>query len=622
LRHPFPKEELLYVTERLLKETLKLDGNCRKILEPAIKELAKADAIIQALLEAALDLHSLLSGMVILQIGLVLPLEERTDGGKRRDGPRPREIADYTFNIGPVSIYSDASFDLLTELEAQAAGTNGMYHTYCRDLLGSMPGTAVLLSPMISDLEESAWMAAPGTKEDRYHESAARREILQEELEKYSWVMDEFEDIRYGIREILLAEELAAGLGPAGSSIDMRGAAALVREQEGRATLGSEISWERERFSEYFADISGATELATELHIKTLEAQAVASVPHLQETASILPSAMPPGGEEPSFISSVHRMEAYAIGGPAGRDQVREALPGQRIIEVPDLLPGKRALEREESTAASGLWEAIGRVYHEEDTFFWQETSSVPVAVKAASLSGLLPRSISMPAVSSKPASLSSILDVSNAFSSIYNISNAFESLSNLIGAASEIDGTIVELIKDSGGVGKLAAGSHASSLLLSEIASHAYSLEGISSGGSSTGISSEGVSKEGSSSGEGGAVAFMNIALSMMAAAGGLQRLRSSVAADVAAVPHPEAYQGPPAGTAPRAMDAILQVLSWPRSGEASRMGGDRTMHVQNSFNIVVNAHGRGDEDDLRDLGRKIGLILSEEIRRYGGMR
>lgn len=49
---------------------------------------------------------------------------------------------------------------------------------------------------------------------------------------------------------------------------------------------------------------------------------------------------------------------------------------------------------------------------------------------------------------------------------------------------------------------------------------------------------------------------------------------------------------------------------------------GGSTTVHFQNTFNITVTTTTKGDETELRELGRKIGVILSDEMKRYGGLR
>jgi hypothetical protein len=50
--------------------------------------------------------------------------------------------------------------------------------------------------------------------------------------------------------------------------------------------------------------------------------------------------------------------------------------------------------------------------------------------------------------------------------------------------------------------------------------------------------------------------------------------------------------------------------------------MGGNNQVHFQNTFNITVTTTAKGDERELRELGRKIGVILPDEMKRYGGFR
>ena len=74
---------------------------------------------------------------------------------------------------------------------------------------------------------------------------------------------------------------------------------------------------------------------------------------------------------------------------------------------------------------------------------------------------------------------------------------------------------------------------------------------------------------------------------------------------------------------SAPRALDNVLQMFSGSLGETAAPSSiGSNTFHFQNTFNIVVNTKAAGDESGLRELGRKIGLILSEEMKRYGGLR
>lgn len=83
-----------------------------------------------------------------------------------------------------------------------------------------------------------------------------------------------------------------------------------------------------------------------------------------------------------------------------------------------------------------------------------------------------------------------------------------------------------------------------------------------------------------------------------------------------------PNAYGGVPAAAIPHTSGNILQILSGSQreTGAVPQAGGS-AVHFHNTFNITVNVKKDGDESELRDLGRKIGLILSEELRRYGGI-
>ncbi len=40
----------------------------------------------------------------------------------------------------------------------------------------------------------------------------------------------------------------------------------------------------------------------------------------------------------------------------------------------------------------------------------------------------------------------------------------------------------------------------------------------------------------------------------------------------------------------------------------------------IANTFQIEVSVKGHDSERELRELGEKIGTILSEELKRYGG--
>ncbi|MBA1340583.1 MAG: hypothetical protein C5S40_00375 [ANME-2 cluster archaeon] len=83
-----------------------------------------------------------------------------------------------------------------------------------------------------------------------------------------------------------------------------------------------------------------------------------------------------------------------------------------------------------------------------------------------------------------------------------------------------------------------------------------------------------------------------------------------------------PNAFGGVQAAAIPHTVGNFLQILP-DSKGETGAVpqAGSSAVHFHNTFNITVNVKKDGDESELRDLGRKIGLILSEELRRYGGI-
>lgn len=54
---------------------------------------------------------------------------------------------------------------------------------------------------------------------------------------------------------------------------------------------------------------------------------------------------------------------------------------------------------------------------------------------------------------------------------------------------------------------------------------------------------------------------------------------------------------------------------------GVAATPSPKNEVNLHNTFNIEIAMRGQGDERELRELGQKIGTILSEELKRYGGL-
>ena len=72
--------------------------------------------------------------------------------------------------------------------------------------------------------------------------------------------------------------------------------------------------------------------------------------------------------------------------------------------------------------------------------------------------------------------------------------------------------------------------------------------------------------------------------------------------------------------GTVPRMVDSLLQNISRQNEEATHLRPGGNTINFHNTFNIQIQVD-HAEERELKDLGRSIGQILSDEMRRYGGI-
>ena len=69
-----------------------------------------------------------------------------------------------------------------------------------------------------------------------------------------------------------------------------------------------------------------------------------------------------------------------------------------------------------------------------------------------------------------------------------------------------------------------------------------------------------------------------------------------------------------------PHTVDSMLHSVSLLKEMKVAERTSSKTTHFHNIFNITTHIE-KAKEEDLKDLGRKIGQILSDEIRQYGGI-
>jgi hypothetical protein len=183
--------------------------------------------------------------------------------------------------------------------------------------------------------------------------------------------------------------------------------------------------------------------------------------------------------------------------------------------------------------------------------------------------------------------------------------SNAFKTISDYASLGSEINNQVTEYLENSDeGIGEIFSQGSPVDLVLNGSNPAIDIIQGMAGGNS------------------GGTPGDMNIAYNISTAEALYREGTSSINDIVQAIPSSMTGMTKPLSTLPPfSMENAMQVLyaGQKETSTGSAKSGD--VRFQNTFNIVVNVKGKGEETEMRDLGKKIGHILSEEMRRYGGV-
>jgi hypothetical protein len=265
--------------------------------------------------------------------------------------------------------------------------------------------------------------------------------------------------------------------------------------------------------------------------------------------------------------------------------------PGTGIIEVPSLVPaGVLTLRTETATAnAARLSEGIAR------------------------LSGGGTAQPDLPSGSDGvPSSVIRLSRGTDSSSPLVSIPGAFEKIAQYLTYSSDIRQQLMAPL--SGGISVVGPGPGIFSVPLPFTGSDA-------GGGVFPGFMLQG--KDIRSAGD---TPVMNLAVSM--ATGEVMRRANLFVHSAENSPLPGMFSGSTlSGAAPvsslSSLERALPLYAGSRGETAPpATGSSTTVHFQNTFNITVRTMARGDETELRELGRKIGVILSDEMKRYGGLR
>ena len=630
--------------DNLVKKADELNKDCLKNLGLTIEEIVDAGGMIQTLIDIALDLQDKMSRLIVTHIEFELPFEEgKAEIPAKSDiEPYPLQIHDHLINIGPINIFSIAGAlsDTIREFTAQTTGVASIFtpyaffdtsQSYSREYAGMLPFTGIK-EPEKKEQEKQASII------DKTHSIGTG--TLYPGLKESALIIKEMETIRdrmavlpiekgsapasipvgvYTNVPVSVPVGVAAGV-PASVSAnvpvsvpdraDIPGKVADTQVLPGyeiEYAAGSEIVKDIDEFSGYVHNFFRIVEnISTTIKTSISEARDVTDISSLQKISmealtavdlDITSTAVRTRISEIHSAAEMHEsagifsIEGISTGALPTADvsksePLHKITPVQQMIEVPDFMPVEKVPTTIEESVinAAALTNAIGREFMAE-----KETLSYSREVMTPSLADV---HMVQPSIST-----SSVL-----------VSNAFNTISDYFTIASELGSQMTDMMEYGGEEVSdiFTHGSPIDLLVTGEDTGTALSLERIVFGGN-----------DGTSGIEPG------VGLSITTTESLIKEGASAINDVFLSLPQDRTgYGGLPAATVPRAMENVMQMFYGSRNETNPLSPNERsTNHFQNTFNVVVNMKGAGDEHELRELGRKIGTILSDEIKRYGGV-
>jgi hypothetical protein len=609
----------LTAIDNLVKKADELNKDCLKNLGLTIEEIVDAGGMIQTLIDIALDLQDQLSRLIVTHIEFELPFEEgKAEIPAKSDiEPYPLQIHDHLTNIGPINIYSIAGAlsDTIREFTAQTTGVASIFtpyaffdtsQSYSREYAGMLPFTGIKEPEKQASIIDKTHSIGTGT--------------LYPGLKESALIIKEMETIRDRMAVLPIEKGSAPASIPVGVPANVPVSVPDRADIHGKVTdtlvlpgyeieyaAGSGIVKDIDEFSGYVHNFFRIVEnISTTIKTSISEARDVTDISSLQKISmealtavdlDITSTAVRTRISEIHSVAEMHEsagissIEGISTGALPTSDisksePLHKITPVQQMIEVPDFMPvGKVPTAIKESAInAAALTNAIGREFMAE-----KETLSYSREVMTPSLADV---HMVQPSISTSSVS----------------VSNAFNTISDYFTIASELGSQMTDMMEYGGEEVSdiFTHGSPIDLLVTGEDTGTALSLERIVFGGN-----------------DGTAGIEPGIGLSITTTESLIKEGASAINDVFLSLPQDRTgYGGLPAATVPRAMENVMQMFYGSRNETTPLSPNERsTNHFQNTFNVVVNMKGAGDEHELRELGRKIGTILSDEIKRYGGV-
>lgn len=579
----------------LAQDMNRLDAGSRKHCEPFFSEAAKIQDIIRALIDACMGNEELRRAGAPLFAYPLIPEGEEQEGRPYREA-LPPSSAQNIINITLTSLQAGSMAGALGE----AFGGFASQTAALADILspiappGGTTGTDLPWGNVSLPPSSETAGARPGTITGR-----AGTATVLESLSRSASVLHTLESVRTDLaRTLFLRRSIVEALPVAESRIQpgplfpysRGGELPQVPAQPG--SLGG-IKARAEHYPEplgtMFTTLQGMLQKSERIADIPLPTKVPIGHPPLPQVPG--PGTEMPGADFPVTAQRVPVAPEYPDRQKTPSRRTAKSprpAPGTGIIEIPALVPGGvRDLRPEMATMnAARLSEGIARL-SEGGGPTARPLSSEGIPQAAIRLSrGLVP---SLPAVS---------------------VPDAFEKIAQYLTYSTAVHQQLMAPL--SGGITGSGPGIFSFPLpfLIRE------------GGGSSPGLI-----LSGKNSGSAQGIPVMNLALSMVSGdamrAGSLFPLSAAGSSPLPWMPFGSALPKTAPASSLFSLEHALPLYAVPRSETAPpAAGGDTTTHFQNTFNITVTTSTRGDEAELRELGRKIGFILSDEMKRYGGVR
>ena len=598
----------------LLEEINKLDKNSWENFEPALQIMARMEAVVQELINIALDLQDQILKLIVFRVEYMLPSEKETADTIAKSHEAGSKDSNSTINIGAVNIYSleGVLSNSLGNFVSQVAGITEIYAPE------AYSGEQPMVMPELDELQTEKLLQTGMSEELRSNQINERKEghfedavtmrndTLYNELKRSALIINELKTIRDSRADILNGGksmdvtriQLSQFGGAPEDSFFLERSSAEYSLQELVYDNIKEVSETAERISRSFhPEIKENTptfDSAVSIDTSAPSMPGVSDfinisgeyIKFISETADRISNAFFPNILEATQTvdSSVSKdVSTLQISGLTTPKELDVAYSDQRMIEVPAFIPVQKITKPSDEAAnnVEKLSNAIAKEASSSKNSFISRTNSSQMMT-------------ALPSVILPPGSVSS----------------AFETMSEYITIASNINNQMNDIMEQKGHETNsiISQGSASDLLLRNEVAVRAFSLDRIASG----------------ESGDEKTAQVINLAQSF-AAAGALQKAGTSAIKDIimAAPSSGTGYQMNPAAAIPRLREINMQNASIPqRDIINAAQSGTTSSNFHNTFNIVVNVKGGKEESELRDLGRKIGLVLSDEIKRYGGIR